>query len=180
MLAENAMRRAVRRGRRMAEMARKISLPVAVALLERGPTPTVDAVRKRLGGRATSGPGIGDLVAVTLRGGARVGVILFAQGEEVHVLIGGGMVRKTRRALTEAASTASSPELSVLADHARVFDSLREGQRVRYEASDRQPSEGAIAEKCRFGALVLCDDGRVIGVGFRRLWPAERVADVEN
>jgi len=31
---------------------------------------------------------------------------------------------------------------------------------------------GKVVEKCRWGALVLREDGAVVAVGFRKLWPS--------
>ena len=44
--------------------------------------------------------------------------------------------------------------------------------RVRYR-HDSGTDEGTLLEKCKFGALVERDDSTIVGVSFRRLWPAE-------
>jgi len=32
-------------------------------------------------------------------------------------------------------------------------------------------ADGKVVEKCRWGALILRDDGSIVSVGFRKLWP---------
>jgi hypothetical protein len=149
-------------------MARK--LPVA------GPPPSLDAVRRRLGGRAATDAGAGDLVRVELAGTEKVGVVLFALGDEVQVWLDTGLprglVKRTRRELTLPHEGPPPSELASVADDARVFGSLREGERVRYQPAPGTFGEGTLVEKCRFGGLLVRDDGVVVGVGFRRLWPA--------
>ena len=67
-------------------MSRKLSLPLT---LDRAKKPTTDAVRKRLGGRASTEPGAGEIVALRTEGGSeRVGVVLFARGEDVDRIVG--------------------------------------------------------------------------------------------
>lgn len=172
-------------------MARKLSLPLLNlergSLLEaRSPEkPTVDAVRKRLGGRASTGPGAGDLVSLTTIGGVLRGVVLFAQGDEVDVWIEqpgdasgatlpprASMVRRARRADTAPLRAPAQSGLDAVADDARVFGALTEGQRIRFQ-EDKGFGEGSLVEKCRFGGLVQRDDGTIVGVGFRRIWPAQ-------
>ena len=154
-------------------MARRISLPLAQDVSPSEDLPNVDSVRRKLGGRATSDPGAGELVLV-LHGkrDERVGVVLFVRGDEIAVWVGEGIVRRTRRADTVASPAAPPIELAGVANDARVFASLGEGKRVRYEPEPGRLGEGTLIEKCRFGGLVLREDGTIIGVGFRRLWPA--------
>lgn len=153
-------------------MHRKLWLPVTRASNEGESAPTVDAVRRRLGGRASSEGRAGELVA--LSGGAegeRLGVVLFAKDEELAVWVGEGLVRKTRSRLARSTGGAVPPALTKVADDARVFGSLAEGQRVTFEAGERQIARGTLIEKCRFGALVRLENGTLVGVGFRRIWP---------
>jgi hypothetical protein len=139
-------------------------------LTELTPTPTrVDTVRRRLGGRSTSAAGAGRVVLVrTEGGGERAGVVLHVEGEVLHVWVAEGIVRKALNADVQAAA---APELETLANDARVFATLHEGERVRYQDSEGGLAEAMLAEKCRFGALLLRDDGKILGVGFRRIWP---------
>ena len=142
-----------------------------------GTKPTVEAIRKRLGGRVSSGPSIGHVVALEPdRGVERIGVVIFARGDEVDVWTGGGIalpgvVRRTRRSKTSAFHGLVPKPLLRIADDARVFAELAEGNEVVYQPRDGDIERGILIEKCRYGALVLRDDGTVVGVGFRRLWP---------
>lgn len=150
-------------------MSRRLFLPVAAG--DPNASPRVDAVRKRLGGRASTEPGAGDLVELAGEpGAARVGVVLFVSGDDLDVWLDGGVVRRTRRSKTVQAKAADDALLSI-AEAARIFAALAEGQRVFYQHAGGI-GEGALIEKCRFGALVERGDGAVLGVGFRRLWAA--------
>jgi hypothetical protein len=136
-------------------------------------------MRKRLGGRAATEPGAGRAVTFTTEGGIRrTGIVLFVRGDELDVWIEENTVRRTRRSATGPIDDPLPRDLAALAADARVFGALGEGQRVRYLDRDRL-GEGTLVEKCRFGALVERDDGKIIGVGFRRVWPLdiERAAD---
>ena len=53
----------------------------------------------------------------------------------------------------------------------RLFAALVDGDRVRWQRTGGV-AEGCIVEKCRYGAILVTRDGRLIAVGFRRLWPA--------
>lgn len=59
-----------------------------------------------------------------------------------------------------------------LAAEARVFGGMVEGQAIRYADDAGTLMDGKLIEKCRWGALVARDDGAVVAVGFRKLWPA--------
>jgi hypothetical protein len=150
-------------------MARRLFLPLASDGAAPRPTPTVDAVRKRLGGRASTELGAGEVVSLA---GGRIapivtGVVIFVRGDEIDVWLEGDMVRRVRRGDTRAVGVIPPDLLAVAAD-VRAFAGLREGQRVGYRDEGRV-GEGTLVEKCRFGALVERGDGTVVGVGFRRL-----------
>jgi hypothetical protein len=160
-------------------MARRLSLPLTHARDTHG-KPMVDAVRKRLGGRACTEPGAGDVVTLTTDvGGERIGVVLYICGDDLDVWIDHGLVRRTRRATTRPARVPVSKELADVAGDARVFGGLLEGQRVRYQ-HEAGFAEGLLVEKCRFGALLERDDGALVGVGFRRIWPASSASAPQN
>jgi hypothetical protein len=112
-------------------------------------------------------------------GAERVGVVLFIHGDDLDVWIDHGLVRRTRRASTRPARGPVSKELSGVAGDARVFGGLMEGQRVRYQ-HEAGFAEGLLVEKCRFGALLERDDGVLVGVGFRRIWPAASARAPQN
>jgi hypothetical protein len=146
-------------------VGKKHSLPIADAPR----SPTVDAARKRLGGRGESDPGAGDLVAFD---GDRLGVVLFARGDDLEVWIDDGLVRRVRRGETRAADAVVSKQLASIADAARAFADLAEGTRVRFRDEVRTEG-GTLVEKCRFGALIEREDGSIVAVGFRRVSAAE-------
>ncbi|HVK69604.1 MAG TPA: hypothetical protein VM694_34335 [Polyangium sp.] len=151
-------------------MVRKLGLPV---LTPKPPLPTVDAMRKRLGGRASTEQGAGDAVTFTTPGGVRLtGVVLFVRGDELDVWVDENVVRRTRRVAVAPLDAELPRDLVAIAADARVFAKLTEGQRIRYLDEERV-DEGTLVEKCRFGALVERSDGTIIGLGFRRLWPAD-------
>jgi hypothetical protein len=143
-------------------MVRKLFLPLATPVSR---LPTVDVVRKRLGGRASTEPGAGEVVALR---DASAGVVLFVRGEQLDVWVDGGVVRRVRRADIRPVGDGAPGDLLSVAKDARTFAELREGQRVGFQ-HDGGLGEGALVEKCRFGGLVERVDGTVVGVGFRRL-----------
>jgi hypothetical protein len=131
--------------------------------------PSVEAIRKRLGGRDASEPGVGRVVTFDTGVGARHGVVLFARAEHLEVYVDAGVVRSVPRAAAHDADTdALTEELCAVALDARAFAEMEEGQQVVF-TTEHGPAEGVLAEKCRFGAIVARPDGRAVGVGFRRL-----------
>jgi hypothetical protein len=159
-------------------MGRKLFLPLTPPDAR---PPTVDVVRKRLGGRASTEPGPGELVTlITERGGERIGVVLFVRGEDLDVWIDSGVVRRARRSTLKSlgegalADEARGPKhLHAIARDAQSFAELVEGQRVHYQ-HDAGIGEGTLVEKCRFGGLIERGDGTLLGVGFRALRAADR------
>ncbi len=152
-------------------MHRKVSLPLTQLSAAVGP-PTVNATRKRLGGRAASEPGSGEIVALPVDGGGvKQAVVVCADGADLFVWVAEGIVRRMPRSDALPPGPEVPKELSAIADDARVFGGLREGQRVRYRDELGELAEGTLVERCRFGGLVLRADEVVVGVGFRRLWP---------
>ena len=129
----------------------------------------MDAARKRLGGREESDPGAGDLVAFEAD---RLGVVLFVRGDDLEVWIADGLVRSIRRSATRAADAVVSAELAAVADAARAFAQLAEGEPVRFR-DDVRGGTGRLVEKCRFGGLIERADGSIVAVGFRRISAAE-------
>lgn len=151
-------------------MARR--LPVFLTFAE-AHKPTVDAVRAKLGGRASTEPGPGELVRVSAAGGfEHTGIVIYTRGEDVDVWTGEGVVRRARRDAVSPAAGPTPDGFEKVAADAATFAGLFEGQRVRYR-HDSGTAEGTLVEKCKFGALVERDDHTIVGVSFRRLWPAE-------
>jgi len=135
-------------------------------------SPTVQAVREKLGGRSESLPGVGELVRVPgADGQLQAGVVLFVAEDRFDVWVGKGYVRRVLRATAEPLLGDPPRELLVVASDAQVFAELQEGQRVRYSSHPSQLFEGTLTEKCRFGGLVRREDGNLVGVGFQRMWP---------
>ncbi len=128
-------------------------------------------MRKKLGGRAATEEGAGEVVRfVDERGGERLGVVLFVRGGDLDVWVPGDFVRRLARGEVSPADSALPAEVAGVAADARGFGGLGEGQRVSYGTREgERESEGALVEKCRFGALIARPDGSVVGVGFRRV-----------
>ncbi len=161
--------------------AKKHSLPVigdlpsspkgGVANRPAGP-PSVDVARKNLGGRGSTSREAGRIVSLASQHGiTAVGVVLFASATEIDVWLDEGVVRRTQPSQATPFQGVVGDELRKLAGDAHVFGTLREGQRVRYESQKGVVTEGAIVEKCRYGALILREDGKLMAIGFRKLWP---------
>jgi hypothetical protein len=131
----------------------------------------VDEVRRRLGGRVESGPRVGEVVRITAGGEELSGVILAAAGERVDVWVGQGTVRRVHADAAFRLRGDVPSELRTIASDVTVFASLAEGQRVM-ASLDGELVEVTLAEKCRYGALVVRDDDVLMGVGFRMLAPA--------
>lgn len=134
--------------------------------------PTVEQARRALGGRASASRPGGDVVLVAGAGAERAaGVIVFRDEREAFVWIGDGVLRRLPLDHFEPHPGPIPPELASVAADARLFGSLAEGERVRFERSDGDLGEGTLVEKCRFGGMVELDAGGVMAVIFRRLWP---------
>ncbi|HVH41923.1 MAG TPA: hypothetical protein VM925_06250 [Labilithrix sp.] len=146
--------------------------------------PSIDAARARLGGRieeidaAPGGfaPGVVVTFASSAASSIRLpGVVVFASKTEVHVLLDGVRLRRFPPSdvrIHEGGDVTIELELEKIAGDARLFGQLVEGQAVRYADEAGGLVNGKVVEKCRWGALVLRDDGAVVAVGFRKLWPA--------
>jgi hypothetical protein len=153
---------------------KKLFLPLTQAVADAVAPPTVDSMRKRLGGRVSQevGSELGSIVTVTGGVAPRIGVILASSGARCDVFLERGLVKRTSRATLSAFVGAAPLELSRVAEQATVFGQLFEGQSVHVERSDGAGLRGILREKCRYGALVETNTGTLLGVGFQRLWPA--------
>lgn len=155
-------------------MARKLGLPVLGKERFSIGNPTLEHARKRLGGQGNTDALAGAIVRAQaqVEGATVRGVVVFSNEEECDVFTEAGFVKRTRKDKVESASAEVDSPLHELAGEAKVFASLAEGQRVRFDDPQRGPSEGVLFEKCRYGGLVAKDDGTIVAVGFRKLWPA--------
>lgn len=156
-------------------VSRRVSLPVTDPSAQR-PRSTIDAVRARLGGRARTDLQAGRVVCFLDTGAT--GVVLYGQGDEVHVFSNAGWVRRTT---TDALIHVDEPgaELRTVANDVRVFAALEEGHRVRFQDLSGV-AQGTLIEKCRYGAVVRRDDATIMGVGFRRIWPLPNPTDTPS
>jgi hypothetical protein len=169
-------------------VAKKVSLriledpaerrPKAKALAPKKKKPSIDSARERLGGRIsaddTAPPGLalGLIVGVGSTKSIVPGVVIFASRAEVHVLLDGVRLRRVQPDAVRPFSGEVSLALSKIAGDAQLFARLVEGELVRFAGDDGQVVTAKVVEKCRWGALVAREDGAVIAVGFRKLWPS--------
>jgi hypothetical protein len=151
---------------------KKVNLPIATK------KPSIEVARSRLGGKLDAGPppsGFtpGRIVSFALPGGRRrAAVVVYAGGDEIHVLLDPIRLRRLQPDEIRAHEGPVDDDMTKLAADAQVFGFLAEGQAVRYADDAGSLVAGKLIEKCRWGALVARDDGAVVAVGFRKLWPA--------
>ncbi len=141
--------------------------------------PSLDDARNRLGGRTTdeepAPPGIapGKVVRVFANDGEEhIAVVVFANAEEIHILVDGTRLRRVPPPAVHGYEGVTPASLVKIAADAHIFDRLSEGQQIRYADDSGGLLNGKLVEKCRYGALVVREDGAVVAVGFRKLWPA--------
>jgi hypothetical protein len=141
-----------------------VSAPVAA---------TAEALRAKMGGPApeTIHPDVGSVVEIEGRPSAPA-VIVFVEPSAAHVWVGEGLVRKVRPEHVRPFAAPTPASLAKVASDVRAFSSLAPGDRVSFLTAAGTVESGGLAEKCRYGALVVRDDGAVVAVGFRRIWPA--------
>jgi len=105
-----------------------------------------------------------------LGGGYSVDVDASMIGRFVRSAPHEGVVRRVAR---DRVVTVDDVELSPLrrrmADDVRRFAAMPTGRRARFMAEAGAEAEGLLIEKCRYGALVALDDGRVVALGFSRM-----------
>lgn len=141
--------------------------------------PTLDDARNRLGGRtndeepAPPGLALGRVVKVFANDGeAHLAVVVFANADEVHILVDGKRLRRVPPEAVHAYEGETPNDLRQIAADAHVFSLISEDQAVRYTDDEGELLSGKLVEKCRYGALVAREDGTLVAVGFRKLWPA--------
>ena len=145
-------------------------------------TPTAIEMRKRLGGRVAGEPALitsegplplGSVVVVDgARGAPREGVLLTVVEGSADIYVEAGLVKRVKAELVMPSRGASPPALAGISESAVVFGSLVEGQEVEIERADGTIVRGTLVEKCRYGSLVELEDGSLLGVGFKKIWPA--------
>jgi hypothetical protein len=136
---------------------------------------SIDSARRKLGGRVceASARAPGSLVQGTLRDGAhRTGVVLWASAGHCDVWFDDGIARRVRAGVVTGFAGPMPGSLVRVVAEARIFATLSEGDQVRWDRAG-SVCDGCIIEKCRYGAIVLTGDGRLVAVGFRRLWPLQ-------
>ncbi|MBX3229558.1 MAG: hypothetical protein KIT84_04420 [Labilithrix sp.] len=150
-----------------------------------GKRPSIEAARQRLGGRISPDDappqGLAHGLVVGVAGGRNTivpGVVVFASRSEVHVLLDGVRLRRVLPDHVRTYTGDVSLALSKIAGDAQLFARLAEGEAVRYAGDDGTLVQAKVVEKCRWGALVARDDGAVIAVGFRKLWPLSAGGEV--
>ena len=150
---------------------RRLSLPVSQEPEPSAP-PTPADVRRRLGGTGQTEAGAGVVVQfVDDPGAGTMGVVVYRRGDELHVYLGDGWLRRTQRSAVAPLEVEPPLSLASVASDARMFAALRPGERVAYQNAVGEVLSGKLFEKCRYGAIVLSDDQRLVGIGFRKLWP---------
>jgi len=144
-------------------------------------TTSVEAARLKLGGSAVpSARPAGALVQAVLRDGAsHVGAVLWASERRCDVWFDDGVARRVGAASVTPYDgplpDLPDPLVRVAAE-IRLFAAMSEGDRVLWTRADRV-LDGRIVEKCRYGAIVVATGtGRLVAVGFRKLWPAAAAA----
>jgi hypothetical protein len=160
-------------------VGKKINLPLLPDAAKPAKKPSLDDARARLGGRtdgdSPAPPGIvpGRVVQLMTSAGVHiVAVVVHANATEAHVLVDGVRLRRVSPAALSLHDGDPPEDLAKIAADARVFSMLIEGQAVRYADDAGGLLGGKLVEKCRYGALIVRDDGAVVAVGFRKLWPA--------
>lgn len=146
---------------------KKLSLPLFDDVLRAaGATPTIARARQKLGGSGTTDERAGSPVADA---NGAVGVVLYANGDELDVVVGSAGVVRRSAASQWSVLDAVPPELRELAATIVRFARLREGDRVAFALRDASPGEGLLFEKCRYGALVARDDRTILALGYQSL-----------
>ena len=155
-------------------MNRRIKLPVVEE--EAAPEATVEVLRRSLGGPLLDDEGATAGRAVALAAQPeRPLVVLFEDADSAHLWVGQGRVRKVPRAGLLEFRGSLPADLAAIARDIRRLHTMTEGTPVGVLLPEPPGAtgRGVLLEKCRFGGLVRISDGRLLAVGFRRLWPEQ-------
>ena len=140
-------------------MARRVTLPISDEKRL-----SLARAREKLGGRVRSRRDCGQLVQVVRGGERRVGVVVWSGDEQCDVwLEPDQLLRTARRDIVAAIGSATDVVLAV-AQAAKSFGKLREGETVHVGGQ-----AVTIVEMCRWGALVARPGGAILAMGFQRL-----------
>ncbi len=165
-------------------MSQKYALPLFGDLAARAQMelakPTIEQARQRLGGAAdpdvVCSPAIGEIIDLDTKDGRAAGVVIYADANVVRVMLDGVRVRHVRAGTSTPHAGEAPEDLRKLAADARIFASLSPRQAVHFHDGATM-QRGTLIEKCLYGALVAKDDGKIIAVGFRKLWPLPDAMD---
>lgn len=147
------------------------ALPLFADLLGDPPpsAPHLDQARRRLGGAYADDVDLA-LIGRFARSAPHEGVVLHADADTVDVMVSAGVVRRVARARVVLLDDVElSPLRRRVADDVRRFAAMPRSRRARFTTETGAEAEGLLIEKCRYGALVALDDGRVVALGFSRL-----------
>lgn len=131
--------------------------------------PHLEQARRSLGG-----PYADDVDAAMIgrfvRAEPHEGVVLHADASTVDVMVSAGVVRRVERSRVVALDDVElSPLRRRMAGDVRRFAAMPAGRRARFATEGGGEDEGLLIEKCRYGALLALDDGRVVALGFSRM-----------
>jgi hypothetical protein len=135
---------------------------------------SLDSARRKLGGRSSvpSEQPPGALVQATLSDGTcHAGILLWVHDRRCDVWFDDGFARRAHAEVVTLRARPTPDSLVLVEAEVRLFSALAEGAHVRWSRATGL-AEGRIAEKCRYGAIVVTPAGQMVAVGFRKLWPA--------
>jgi hypothetical protein len=104
------------------------------------------------------------------------GVVLHETEYDVDVWVSPTVVRRVGHdavAALDANDARVDDMLLAASADARVFGSVRTDARVVVREANGARTEAKVIERCRYGAIVAYEDGRIKAVGFRALWASE-------
>lgn len=131
--------------------------------------PHLEQARRRLGGSYADDVDPA-MIGRFVRSAPHEGVVLHADEATVDVMVSAGVVRRVARGgVVPVDDVALSPLRRRMADDVRRFAAMPAGRRARFTTETGDEAEGLLIEKCRYGALLALDDGRVVALGFSRM-----------
>jgi hypothetical protein len=132
-------------------------------------TPHLEQARRSLGGPYSDDVDAA-MIGRFVRAEPHEGVVLHADASTVDVMVSAGVVRRVERSRVVALDDVElSPLRRRMAGDVRRFAAMPAGRRARFATEGGGEDEGLLIEKCRYGALLALDDGRVVALGFSRM-----------